>query len=236
MAYPPAVPIHGTLTNASPANTGGSGAEHVDYHNDAATAITDIVTELGDDPAGTDADVTARLTRLEALNGLRAVDYGLISYNQPPWTWSLNATALTDGTLYLMKLWVPVSTITSIMVRVNGGGSGMSTAKAGLYSMAGAKLAETADVDSQLGSAGQPELVLTAPYAVTVPTLLRVGIYVDGTTPPSLGRSGANGAVNAGLAAATAPWVTADTGLTTTLPSTLGALTLSSTAFGAAVL
>lgn len=59
MAYPPSTPAsdktNDTLTRD----------DHAPHHNQLALAIGDMVTELGSDPKGPDADVTARLDRLD---------------------------------------------------------------------------------------------------------------------------------------------------------------------------
>jgi hypothetical protein len=61
MAYPPpALPTNNT--DATPAD----GGYHADtLHNATGAAVADIVTELGTDPSGTAADVTARLSALD---------------------------------------------------------------------------------------------------------------------------------------------------------------------------
>lgn len=60
MVYPPTIPPN-TRTNATVTED-----NHPDDHNDAADALTAIVTELGSNPSGGDADLTTRLTALDS--------------------------------------------------------------------------------------------------------------------------------------------------------------------------
>ena len=55
MSYPPSVPPN-TRTDATPLPT-----NHAADHNDISNALTDIINELGSDPSGAAASLTARL-------------------------------------------------------------------------------------------------------------------------------------------------------------------------------
>lgn len=73
MAYPPVAETD--KTNASPAATGGA---HATDHNELGQAINDIVAELGGDPSGGAADLTARLAALDTtVAGKQASDADL---------------------------------------------------------------------------------------------------------------------------------------------------------------
>lgn len=66
MAYPPADPA------ANKANATVTLTDHPNHHNALANAIIDILDELGLAPKGAAADLTARLTALDALVALKA--------------------------------------------------------------------------------------------------------------------------------------------------------------------
>lgn len=67
MAYPP-----NTLSTDKTDVTGING-DHPSHHNALATAINDVVTELGTDPSGTFTNVTLRLTAFDIRTRLRAL-------------------------------------------------------------------------------------------------------------------------------------------------------------------
>lgn len=231
MAYPPSTPIHGVLTNTSPANTGGTGGEHVDYHNDAAAAITDIVAELGDDPKGDDADVSNRLDRIELDTSTerRPEDQGYLTWTYPSVFAGLNSAITTAGTLYLVGLVLNPVAVTGFQVIVATPGSGLTHALYGLYDAAGVRVATSAENTTAHQSAAVVQTNLTAPYTPPARALYRVGFFFTGTTPPSLARasSGLGSNANVGTAYLHA---TANTGITA-LPSTHGAMTALNNAY-----
>lgn len=60
MAYPP------SAVAADKADATAIATDHPDHHNALANAVNDVVTELGTNPSGSDADVTTRLTTLDS--------------------------------------------------------------------------------------------------------------------------------------------------------------------------
>ena len=74
-------------------------------------------------------------------------------------------------------------------------------------------------------------MALTTPLEVSAPALFKVGYWSVGSTPPSFARTATGNAIplNIGLPGpGTYRAATADTGLTTTAPATIGAQTPSS--------
>jgi hypothetical protein len=59
MAYPPTPPPN-TRADNTPLPT-----NHADDHNDISDALTDIINELGSDPKGSEASLTARLATMD---------------------------------------------------------------------------------------------------------------------------------------------------------------------------
>jgi len=172
----------------------------------------------------------------------QASDYGLITMAFDPATATTTNTALTTaGTMYVVKLHVPVpQNITSIDYHLVGGGSTLTSLQcfAVLY-QAGLKLGITADQSTNFATAGYYSAAISGGPVAAAAGDAYVGFWFNGTTGPSLlrGLSGGTGAANLGLAAASSRFGTANTGLTTsgTAPGTLGTISALTTAYWAAL-
>lgn len=158
-------------------------------------------------------------------------DRGYIAWTQPLYVISATTALPTAGVLNLHRVRrVPASTVTSIVVYAAAAGSTLTAGQcfAALYTAAGALIAQTADQATAWASTGLKIMALAGgPYPVTAGDYY-VGIWFNGTTGPSLVRSGfANATLaNIGLASPNLEAATANTGVTTTAPATLGAQTV----------
>jgi hypothetical protein len=156
-------------------------------------------------------------------------DQGLIAWTCDPA--ATNTTQIIPGVGQLMtaKLVLPVlSTVTNIIMSIATQGSGLTSGQnfAGLYNPSGALLSGTADQTTNWGSAGLKTIVLSSQQTNLPPGIYTVAFYSNGTTLPTL-RVGTAGSSwpNAGLATANSRFGIANTGLTTALPGTVGAIT-----------
>jgi hypothetical protein len=156
-------------------------------------------------------------------------DQGLIAWTCDPA--ATNNTQIIPGAGQLMtaKLVIPVlSTITNIIMSISPAGSGLTSGQnfAGLYNPAGTLLSATADQTTPWASASLKTMALSSQQTNLPPGIYTVAFYANGTTLPTL-RCGTSGSSwpNAGLATANSRFGLANTGLTTALPGTLGAIT-----------
>ena len=143
-----------------------------------------------------------------------------------------NQTALpTAGRLEVVRLTLPVAaSITNVLVYAQAGGTSLTSGQnfAVLYSSAGARIGVTADQTTAWGSSGLKTMALAGgPFAGAAADYY-VAFWFNGTTGPAFVRksvsSGAN-QLNAGFSAPNLLWASADTGLTTTSPATMGTQT-----------
>ena len=116
-------------------------------------------------------------------------------------------------------------TITNLHVFVSSAGSTLTANQnfGALYDSSKNLLAQTADQSTAWTSTGMKTMALSSAQAVAAGTIY-VALWANATTRPTF-RSSAVGSssINGLLSAANAIWATADTGITTTAPSTLGA-------------
>lgn len=148
----------------------------------------------------------------------------------------------TAGLLMLSRIKVNLAAVTGIMIYVTAGGSTLTASQnlAGLFNDQGAILgagAVTADQATAWQSSGLKTMPLNVAQAVTPGAWYRVGLFANGTTLPTLGRASnlpADG-INAGMSAPTLRYSTANTGLTTAMPGSLGAQTAASPAWWVAL-
>jgi hypothetical protein len=133
------------------------------------------------------------------------------------------STAITAGTLYLVKVTARAATlITNLNFGLSTAGSGASTGSfAGLYSSAGVLLSGSADCAAQFtGAAGAFAVPLTTPQTLAAGSFGWVAILSNlATTQPALVRAGGGGAgvpglTNVGLTAATFRFAVNGTGIT----------------------
>lgn len=176
------------------------------------------------------------------LGAQAPVDHGVIAWSVPidfATQQSAMSIEIGAGTLRLTRIRrVPPGNITNLIIYVNVGGSTLSNCFAALYSAAGSLLGQTADQSTNWQSLG-PKVMPLVGGAVAVPAGdYYVGLWYNGTTAPTVQRSGTGVAgtqLNLGQAAADYNAAYANTGLTTTAPPTIGAKTSSALRFWVAV-
>ncbi len=149
------------------------------------------------------------------------------------------APLATAGTIYTIRLHNPTAhSVTNIVTYLSAAGSGLTSGQcfAALFRAdTGALLGTTADQATAWASTGLKTMAI-AGGPVTAPAGdLIVGLWFNGTTGPSPFRSNGVALVNAGLSAANSRFGTADTGRTTSAPSTLATLSAANIAYWAAL-
>lgn len=134
----------------------------------------------------------------------------------------------TNGTSYVAKIWLPRSgqTITHAYMRVSVAGTSVTQTYCALYlSWGGSLLAQSDNRSSAMGSSN------TVTFTFTPQTINQNYVYVmfwtAGGTPAQFNRGAQTGAINDNLGS-DPRYATADTGLTTTAPATMGAKSASS--------
>ena len=159
-------------------------------------------------------------------------NYGYLSWNYDPAIIN-NTTALVNGTAVGIKLRVPrATTITNIIINLNAGG-GLDNCFVALY-QDNTLLAQSANqTDWNVG--GNKVIPLSSPQAVTAGTVDVVVWCGTSTSAPLLQRSGSQPGTNGSFTGVNLRWFTANTGLTTTAPTTLGTRTSNSNTFWAAI-
>lgn len=158
-------------------------------------------------------------------------DHNFLAWTVDPGVLPATSSALSSaGTLHLVRLHVPTAiSVTNIVIYVSVAGSTLTAGQcfAALYTAAGARVAVTADQATAWASTGVKTMALASgPFSLTAGDHY-VGMWFNGTTGPTLARSAGLGAAitNIGLSAPNLRCATADTGLTTAAPATLGAQT-----------
>jgi hypothetical protein len=171
-----------------------------------------------------------------------ASDHGLISWAFDPSVCATGAgTALaTAGTVYTVKLHLPVSVpVTSILVYLKAGGNTLTSGQnfAALYQgIGGALLGVTADQTANWGSGTVVKTMAISGGPVTPAAGdLFAAFWFNGTGGPTFAQAAAISVINAGLAAASSRYGTANASVTTTAPPTLGTISASSLALWAAI-
>lgn len=156
----------------------------------------------------------------------RPNDSGLLSYTFDPQLAYNSSILPAGGTLYGARLHVPVqSLITNIVMVVATAGATLTNSFAGLYNSSRQLLSATASQNTPWVSTGVKTMALATPQTVQPGDYL-VAFYATGTTMPTFFRSGNQQTMNnLGLSSPNMRFFSADTGLTTALPSTMGAQT-----------
>ena len=160
-------------------------------------------------------------------------DYGYRAFSFDPVVAVTSNAPTGAGIVQLMRVHLPVTaTVTNVLIWVATGGTGLTAGQnfAALYSAAGARLDVTADQSTNWAGTG----LITMPLAGGAITRTAADYYVawwsNGTgLPVFMTRSGAN-TINGTLGAAALRCATADTGITTTGPANLGAMSSVQTA------
>lgn len=201
---------------------------HAAQHANANDAIEAIQAELGVDPAGPNTTVVERMDNMRSGNWpADALAYEAMNYD--PLLCTTQTALGANGTVYVAKLWVPVGTITNIVLVVGTAGATLTANQcyAALYDDAKAFVDKTANQATAWTSTGLKTMALAGgAYSNTVARWMYVAVWANGTTRPAFSRApGGNAAINGALSAANARWASANTGITTTEPATLGTFT-----------
>jgi len=169
----------------------------------------------------------------------RPSDFGLLAWNFPLYLPASSSYLGVAGTLYVVKLHIPVAlSVSNVVVNVAVAGNTLTAGQcfAALYegSEGGSLIGVTADRSTAWGSVGIDVAALVGgPYAVPVGDVY-VAAWFRGTTGPAFTRVGStSSAINGLLAASAARWGSANTGLTTTAPGTVGTIAKTTGAYWA---
>ncbi len=146
------------------------------------------------------------------------------------WTYepliSSGTNAPAAGTLQVQKVRLPAGTITNLHVRATNT-QAVTGAYMGIWAgtAAGALLAQSANQNALFGSITTKTIPLVTPLVVTA-GVYYIGLWFTGTPCTIATLAGGTTAPGQGLLGATVPRSgTADTGLTSTFPLTLGTIT-----------
>jgi hypothetical protein len=184
-------------------------------------------------------EIVAIATYLGQRHQWGPAQQGFLAWNGDPYSSSLNAQMTNAGTLWVFRCWTPVAiTVTNLHVHVVTAGATLTAGQnlAALYGTSGTLLSTTSDQATAWQSTGLKTMVLGAAQAVPA-GFFDVAFFYNGTTAPTLLRMNNNaqaGNLNLsgnGLRAAQ----TNNTGLTTTMPGTLGTKTAHANGYWVAV-
>lgn len=216
----------GELVAANAAASGGGSSVTLATTTPAADTITGS--------AGS-ASTASKSDHTHPRATFQPTDHGMIAWPYDPSAAASTTALATAGTVYLVKVHVPVaSSVTNIITQVTTAGSTLTAGQcfAGIY-QGGTLLGTTADQATAWASTGVKTMALAGgPIAVAAGDVY-IAFVFNGTTGPTLPRGNGNALINAGLTAANSRYATADTGVTTTLPSTLGTRTALSVSYWA---
>jgi hypothetical protein len=199
-------------------------SNHPGLHNEERTRIND--------------NSHAIAVNTQRLGGvITPYDHNLIAWSFDPVAAdrATGPLSLTSGTARVTLLYVPqAGTITNIHTYIQTAGTSLTAGQsfAALYEPDGDLLRTTADQSTAWASTGEKVMALSTPYVLASPGFLKVVMWsVFSGTAPGLVRcigAPATGVLNFGTAAPLLRASNANTGLTTTAPSTLGTETASS--------
>lgn len=156
-------------------------------------------------------------------------DQGLVGWSYDPSACTAASIMPTAGTLNVVKIKLAGPTlVTAIQMLLQTAGGTLTAGQcfAMVFDSAGTRVGVTADMAATwAGSPAYKDMPLTAPVQINGP-YCSVGLYGNGTTLPTWRLSVASATPgNTNLTPATARYGYADTGLTTTPPTTLGTIT-----------
>lgn len=164
-------------------------------------------------------------------------DHGFLAWPYDPSAASSSTVLATAGTVYVVKCHLPVAAnITNIVTQVTAAGTTLTSGQcfAGVY-QGGVLLGSTADQSVAWASTGVKTMAISGGPVAAAAGDVYIAFFFNGTTGPTFPRGNGNALINAGLAAASSRYASADTGRTTTLAATLGALTSLSVSYWVAV-
>jgi hypothetical protein len=125
-----------------------------------------------------------------------------------PLATNVSSIAAVAGSAYGMLVGLLAGDIvTSVVCNMVSAGSGMTLVRFGLYSRAGVRLAQTADVKASYNSGGANKFAhaLSAPYTVPTTDGYYLAVIMVGGTPATLVR-GNSGFATAAAPGGVAPW------------------------------
>lgn len=164
-------------------------------------------------------------------------DNGLLGWTGEP-RLSIQAGTImpTAGLLTLIRIRVFGTLITNIHMHCTTTATSLTTGQcfAAVFNSAGTLLAATADQSVAWATGGAKSMALTTPQATTFGAFVDVGFFANtaGTLPTFSRCLNSSGAITTiGQNAPNLSVCTADSGLTTAMPGTLGAKTASATAY-----
>ena len=151
-----------------------------------------------------------------------AIDHGLLSWTLDPAHASGTFTLATGGTVYLAQLKVVDRVVSNLVYQVTTAGATLTSGQcfAGLYQN-GVLIGTSADQSGVWNSTGVKTTALVAPVTPLEGAVYAAFVF-NGTTGPTLSSGATVAGVNAGIAATASRFGTANTGVTTALPATLG--------------
>lgn len=235
---------------------------HATWQTLAESDVTNLVTDLGlkaalASPALTGTPTAPTASPLTASTQIATTAYVDASTfeAQPAWhsvkAWSADPSLMqggtiipTGGVLNVVRIWTPVAiNITTIYTHCTATSAGLTNAGFALFAANGSLLqsvvASAGANLTQFQTAGLKSVTISS-QAIAAGASFFIGFwFTTGTSLPTLLR-GSNvtqgGAViNLGLSSSNFRWSTADTGLTTTAPSPMGAQTSIATSWWVAV-
>lgn len=219
----------------------------------AISGVTDLSTQLdsklnipvqpyldADDIANLVSEETLTETlvpyaRYTQLGIVRATDHGLAGWTFDPIQVQAGTLLPTAGLSHVVRFRAVGSLVTNILFHFTVAGSSLTAGQcfASLHTDAGVQLGITADQATNWQTGGLRTCALTVPQAVTPGEWYKIRWWYNGTTAPTLSRgvNSSSAIVNAGLSAPNFRFGTADSGLTTTGPTTIGTITGAATAW-----
>jgi len=167
-------------------------------------------------------------------------DHNLLAWTEDPRVAANSGSLSVAGTLYLQRVHLPVAaSVTNVVMVVT---SALTTATSGqnfaaLFTSAGALVAQSADQSTAWATTGTKTMALAGgPHSCAAGDYY-LGVWANASGLPAFARASSQSAqlVNVGLSAPNLRSCTANTGLTTAAPSSLGSQTSSSLALWAAL-
>lgn len=168
-------------------------------------------------------------------------DYGYQTWTFDPAVGGTAGSIPAPGTLNLARLYTDISlSITKVSLFVTAGGATLTNVGVGLWNtgVAGAIIGSSVNANGAttalFQSAGEKQVTFGGTLVIPAGGCY-IGWWTTGTTQPTFMRGSTLGGINSGLANANARFGTSSTGLTTTAPTTLGAVSAASVAWWGAV-
>lgn len=188
------------------------------------------------------ATVAADVAALTA-SVVRASDLGLVAHSFPAAQIQGGTIVPTAGLIHVVRVRALSAVAVNVELYVTTGGTSLTSGRnfAALYADNGGLLgagAVTADQSTAWQSTGRKSMALSVGQGITANAWYRVAFFANGSVLPTFGRAAALDSSAAGIVGGlSAPfrYSTADSGLTTTMPSNLGAQTAIGTAWWAAI-